>query len=557
MRRSSFAAAILLAGSLLTGLGFCALLPVFEGFDEIAHYSYIEQIAQTGTWPRLTDPLSREVEDVLRRAPSAVSSFTYRSFFHSGAVQNGADALHGARDPTRPWVPGTRSNWEGQHPPLYYALLAPIWLASDDWSLYTQMLLLRSISYLFAWGSLVIVTVSITRKTQPPARDILVLGPALWPVLWPMWFPEMARLGNDSLVSLLLALSWITIRRALGARGSTADFALLGAICGLAVLAKATALPFVAAVGLFLIWRIWRSDAPARRLAFLQLLTFCVVTTAVSAWMFIDNILNYGAPLVTADGAALAAKGGLLKGLRENLSFGLIFNGLVSVIRSFSWTGTWSLVFVPRLFELPIIILTVLVLTGWLVSAAKAKKLSEPDAVSIFALVLFFIGLLHHTFVYIALLGASGPGAYYLHQLAPLLATFAAAGLNEVARRRWLRPAVCVLAVYPLVFLPAVTAFLLLYFGGCLPDAVGDRRYSLAMITPCSGGISEVITNLSILGAPALAIPLYLAGWLAMLIGVLIVLRVWSRNRMTTGEAYVRGAGASNRPRTFSAGSAT
>jgi hypothetical protein len=58
-------------------------------------------------------------------------------------------------------------------PPLYYALLAPIWLVSNDWSLYAQMLLLRSISYLFAWGSLVIVTVSINRKTPPPARDIL------------------------------------------------------------------------------------------------------------------------------------------------------------------------------------------------------------------------------------------------------------------------------------------------------------------------------------------------------------------------------------------------
>jgi hypothetical protein len=188
------------------------------------------------------------------------------------------------------------------------------------------------------------------------------------------------------------------------------------------------------------------------------------------------------------------------------------------------------------------IILTTLVLTAWFVFAARSK-ISDPDRVSIFAQVLFLIGLLHHTLIYIALLGVDG--RWYLHQLAPLLATFAAAGLNEVTRWRWLRPALGILAVYTLVFLPAVTAFLVLSFGGCLPDAIGDRRYDLAMISPCSGGISEVMTNLKILGVPGVAIPLYFAGWLAMLIGMLIVLRVCSRNCIPTEEAGGRGAGAS------------
>ena len=67
----SYAAAIirshnLVAGSLVAGFGFCALLPPFEGFDETAHYSYIQQIAQTGTWPRLNDPITADVDDLFK-----------------------------------------------------------------------------------------------------------------------------------------------------------------------------------------------------------------------------------------------------------------------------------------------------------------------------------------------------------------------------------------------------------------------------------------------------------------------------------------------------------
>jgi hypothetical protein len=43
------------------------------------------------------------------------------------------------------------------------------------------------------------------------------------------------------------------------ARGKILHFALLGALCGLGLLAKATVLPFVAALGLFLTWRVARA----------------------------------------------------------------------------------------------------------------------------------------------------------------------------------------------------------------------------------------------------------------------------------------------------------
>ena len=56
--------AALLLASLLIGLSHVAGLPPFEGIDETAHYSYIEQIAKTGTLPRFGDKLRQDAQDV-------------------------------------------------------------------------------------------------------------------------------------------------------------------------------------------------------------------------------------------------------------------------------------------------------------------------------------------------------------------------------------------------------------------------------------------------------------------------------------------------------------
>ena len=249
------ATALSFLGSLLFGLGFCALLPPFEGFDETGHYSYIQQLAETGTWPRMTDPLSAEVEDYLRVAPSASSTRvpdSYKGFFaaSSGVVAAAAAAVHTPRDPSRRWRPGNRDNWEGQHPPLYYAPLAPVYSGSKGLSLDAQLIVLRSISLILAWTGLVIAVLSAWGWKTSTDGALVVLVPALWPGLIPMWFPEMARLGNDSLVLFLAGLTMMMLRRVLSSKATVFHSIALGLFCGLGLLTKATFLPS---------WRPWGS----------------------------------------------------------------------------------------------------------------------------------------------------------------------------------------------------------------------------------------------------------------------------------------------------------
>src|SRR5215469_5546067 len=75
----------LLLASLLIGLGHVAALPPFEGIDERAHYSYIEQIAKTGTLPRFGDTIRQDVQEVvdsLFKAPGPrIISLRYSNLF--------------------------------------------------------------------------------------------------------------------------------------------------------------------------------------------------------------------------------------------------------------------------------------------------------------------------------------------------------------------------------------------------------------------------------------------------------------------------------------------
>ena len=75
---------------------------------------------------------------------------TYPAFFKNvKAVADYRDNRYRSAD----WdfAPGATGNWESQHPPLYYVLMAPIMKATEGLSLVTQVFTLRAVSYLLAF----------------------------------------------------------------------------------------------------------------------------------------------------------------------------------------------------------------------------------------------------------------------------------------------------------------------------------------------------------------------------------------------------------------------
>jgi hypothetical protein len=119
--------AIYLLMLLLIGLGYIAILPPFEGFDENAHYSSLRQIADTGTIPVYGK--SFIPQDVANyTGPVAYSSLippfdnglVYSKFFSD--PESITQFLKNYRLPHShsAYVPSDVENWEAQHPALYY-----------------------------------------------------------------------------------------------------------------------------------------------------------------------------------------------------------------------------------------------------------------------------------------------------------------------------------------------------------------------------------------------------------------------------------------------------
>ena len=539
---------LLLVGSLLIGLSFAALLPPFEGFDETAHYSYIEQIAKTGAWPRLNDPIAAEVSDYLDAAPGPTSlhaRWSYRAFFAAPpeTVAHGRALVHTARDPSRPWRPSTASynnNWEGQHPPLYYALMAPIFNLSKGWSFERQFLLLRGFSYLIAWISLCIVAFSssVELKHSQGLKTAMALAAALWPALFPMWFIEMGRLGNDCLVTFWAACVAVLILR-LNLKAGLRNHVLLGIVCAFGLLTKATFLPLTAAILLFLFYRTWtvRGDALQFQDAGRGLAAFIATVIVISGWWYGKNLYETGSLIGANDELQLSEKGNLLVLALDKLQtipLRVLIGELLAVALTFVWAGTWSFVMPSLLSELPLLILLFVIVVAYLRAIVRTPP-SGSEWIYPLTLVLFLAGLFHQALVYLALYATISVGAYYLHSLAPILAPMVGRALAEVQRWRAAKPFVGAVLLYPTLFLPFGTGILALYYAGCGDKYPGHPFYNFSSAKSCVSNVAGVVHNLSVLSDPWLSLVLFILGWALMLIGTVLSIRVLFMGRATAG----------------------
>ena len=466
--------AALLLASLLIGLSHVAGLPPFEGIDETAHYSYIEQIAKTGTLPRFGDKLRQDVEDAkgaLEAAPGPrIRSLRYRNLFTADAeiIKRARQAVKAPRDPPPTGKPGSVRNWQAQHPPFYYALLTPAYLLSERWSLVGQLALLRGLSYLAAWLSLCLA-VFVAAKTFPasgPGRA-MIAAPALWPFVFPGWFPEMARLGNDSLVALLVACAVAVVTCAPIRRWST--WLLLGVICGLGALTKATFLPFLAVIALLLLYRTWRRDASPW-----QFVGFLATVIAVAGWWYFQRSVETGMLFATIDGMDLREKGGLIVNLMQHFSVGALAWAIPAAGLSFLWSCTWSFVTPPLTALAPLVVMLLLISCAYLFGFHRYRMY---PVVQITPLTLGFwaLAIIYPTLVEMALSGRNKFGAfgyggypgYYLHSFAPALAPVIGIAITTVARNWLARTVVWLLLGYNIAFLFGATFMQFLYFAGC------------------------------------------------------------------------------------------
>ena len=500
--------------TLITGLGWLALLPPMEGFDETAHFSYIQQIADTGTIPVFGNSfLSRDVQRYREQLPTPYASMppfdsngaiTYQRFFGKPVS---ADARRELTSPRR-FAPSAEPNWQSQHPPLYYLAMAPLYRVSAAWSWPAQFLLMRVVSWLIAMTGLVLGIVAAYRYWPDDDRAAAATVSAAWPFLVPMFFPEMARLGNDSLCLLVAGAVWYVLMRMVAVGARRRDAALLGVLLGLGLLTKAFFLPITGGVIAFLaLRREFRIAGIALALAAL-----------VGGPWYIYKFLSYGVATGAYEQVLLAEQGGLLAGLAASFNVTALAHGIAGIVATTSWAGTWSLARLPDVFRLPLVLLLAIPLGAYTFGLIRTR-VSDIVWAPVWIVGAVVAGLVHHVLVRIALSGeGTGTPGWYLHLLAGPLGFAYAVGVLRMTRWKIARLLLLTLSTYTLGYFAVVSWLQLLMYSGCVAKVGAVKYYGLPTGASCMTDVVALYRRLSLIAEPAaglafLALGLTLGGF--------------------------------------------
>ncbi|MEM9705673.1 MAG: hypothetical protein AAF850_06295 [Pseudomonadota bacterium] len=511
-----------LAGVYALGLAHIAILPPFEGFDETAHFSSVQLVADEGRWPVFgRDKISREIETYRAFAPMRYAS-TPPFDENGGATYAAALSTASGREqtnqsaktpPDRPrvFVAGDTPNWQAQHPPLAYIALAPVYAMTKHLALLTQLFWLRAACWSIAVIGLIVGMRSIASFAGPRAA----LAVAAWPLGAPMFFPEMARLGNDAFCVLFVSLTFaagVKLLAAIKTRDNPMVSAmLLGVALGAGGLTKAFFLPMAVGVLAFLTLAVltehFRNQHKSGAAVLRMLAPIAVaggVFFLVAGWWYVGKLIDTGS--LTGSNDMISAQGAAM----TYFSLKAYFIRIASIVLSFAWTGTWSLVKLPYLAVAIYAGVLLVVFAACFFGIAKQRRMIGEEVLAISIVAPVFVGLAYHAFVQTAL-GPAGIGTpgYYLHIFAAPLAFLVYQGVSILKERLAGRLFLGLGAGYLLVFTSVAILYQINMFAGCA-EKTGDNRFYQP--TACFNNPEELWVRLNALTLPTTAVVTFLAG---------------------------------------------
>lgn len=211
---------LLLAAYLVMGTLYAVYTPAWQAPDEPAHVNYVAQLA-SGKLP-IMQPGDYD--------------------------QAYLETIVGSRfDPRLPVAGLTYEDWQ---PPLYYALLTPVYALTCG-----SLLALRLVSVLLGAG-VVALTFFIGRALFP-TREWLALGAAVFVAFLPQHLSVLASVNNDSLAELIIAGLLLLMVRPWPKDRPVGTLLGLGLLLGAGLLTKGTAYIMAPVMALFLLLRYW------------------------------------------------------------------------------------------------------------------------------------------------------------------------------------------------------------------------------------------------------------------------------------------------------------
>lgn len=188
-------------------------------------------------------------------------------------------------------------NYEAHQPPLYYLVLAPVYLAAAAAGKAAAVLALRLAGVVLGAVSILLVwRLALLAFAAQPLPALVATAIA---VLWPARLLACASAGNDPAAELTSLLALLALCRLTQTRTARRGVFLAGLLVGLAMLVKSSALPLVL-VGLLAVYlSARRAQVPDRELLLASAAFLGGVVLLFGPWG-VRNTVLYGDPLAVA-----------------------------------------------------------------------------------------------------------------------------------------------------------------------------------------------------------------------------------------------------------------
>ncbi|MBZ5729136.1 MAG: hypothetical protein LAP87_29690 [Acidobacteriia bacterium] len=518
---------------------YCAVLPLWEGFDEWSHFGVVQRMAFRGE-PLVSrdSPLPGDAAASLDLVPLpwelrnfAPPSATHDVFWRLPPAERARrESLFRAISPA--WALQDAANlktYEGLQGPLYGWIMTPVLLAARHAHLATQVLLLR-------WFGVTIVSLVIPfsffacrRVFRDPS---LALGCAAVIAAMPGLLIDAAHVSNESVaVVLFTLLIWVSLE--IADRGLSLRRALsLGAVLGLGLLAKAYFLAALPPVFLLLAWKC-RRDRHA--------LLVPLATAAIAGWWYVRNLLTTGAASGMWESATLP-NATFFDQIRQitRIHWGVVVD---SIMFSHLWLGSWSTLTVRSWMYHLLYLLIALAAAGLAWDALRPVRTSQTrarlPAFSVLAMffVAFWMGQLYHAITLFMVWGIATTLGSYLYAVVTAEVALSVAGLRALvplAARSLVAP--FGVAIFALLDLYTIHFICLPYYAGLIAHRPGGF---LATFHVGGAGLAEVLARLHAFKSSLLSEPFLAALWIAYLgaTAALAAIAYVSRSRGRTGDS--------------------
>ncbi|MGD0869715.1 MAG: glycosyltransferase family 39 protein [Bryobacteraceae bacterium] len=431
---------------------YSSMLPLWEGYDEWAHFSVVRHMAVSHEALVGRDaPVPRDVEASLQLAPVPWEMrylpppwLTQDSYWSLPAEMR-ARREAAFRTIPRAWSreagDGPFRTYEALQPPLYYWMMAPVERLLGASSLAVQVMTLRWLSVLLA--SLAIPLVFAVGRLV--LGEPLALGCAAIVALMPGVALDVARVGNDGLSIVLFSLlAWLAVRMVAHGWDLWPSVGL-GCTLGLGLLTKAYFLTALPAFALLWLWELRRARGSNRSLTVerqvaarnreggravtvLHGLLAAAIGAAMAGWWYLRNLRLTGTLSGLSESITIGHAGPAAM-IRQAVSLNWA-KAIDAILFSHLYFGGWSSLTV-RSWMYHVFYLVIPLAAVGLLWKARTRQTGALGALGVLYLA-FWAGQCYNVVLLYMSKGLAGSMGWYLDAVVAAEVVLSVAGLRRI-----------------------------------------------------------------------------------------------------------------------------